>query len=391
MFESALKDAMVNRIMHWSNINSGTFNISGLQGMSHELTQCFSQLDCASEIIATPAYEQMDDQGNIQIIHLSPLLHFWTRPEAPVKVLLVGHMDTVFEAEHPFQHAYKKVDDQKLIGPGVADMKGGLCIMLEALRKFELTADKHKLGWEVIINGDEEIGSVGSAPYIEERAKHNHFGLIFEPAMDDAGTLAGERKGSGKFTILVHGKTAHAGRDFHKGRNAIVLLSKLITEMNNLNHQREGLTLNVGQIKGGGAVNVVPAIAFCRIDIRMSEPEDALWIQDKLSQLIANANQDGFSVEINGKFGRVPKKINDKTKVLYDLVLKTSAELGRPLSIQSSGGCSDGNNLSKVGLPNVDTLGVRGGNIHSQDEYLLMDSLVERVELTTALLRRLTK
>ena len=383
-------EAMVDRVMHWSNINSGTFNTLGLKRMMVELQNSFSILQCTGEIIDTAPIEQIDEQGHIQTFELSPILHFYKRPEAPIKVLLVGHMDTVFEENHAFQKPCRQ-NENILVGPGVADMKGGLCVMLEALKAFELTENKHNLGWEVIINGDEEIGSLASSVFLEQRAQYNQVGLVFEPAMDAQGTLAGERKGSGKFTILVKGKAAHAGRDFHLGHNAIVLLSKLVAQLDSFNNQKEGLTINIGQIRGGGAVNIVPDFAMCRIDIRVANSEDAIWVQDKMETCINQANLiPGFLVELKGAFIRPPKKLIDRTKTLYDLVLNIAAQLKQPLSIRPSGGCSDGNNLSKVGLPNVDSLGVCGGHIHSSEEYILINSLIERTQLTTEILKILS-
>jgi glutamate carboxypeptidase len=384
-------EPMVDRIMQWSNINSGSFNVSGLDRMAAALTHAFSVLECEGNVFSLPPIEDVDALGVSQHMDLGPVLRFWKRPEAPVQVLLVGHMDTVYGSEHSFQVATRQ-DKHIVKGPGVTDMKGGICIMLEALKLFEQSPNASQLGWEVIINSDEEIGSLGSGPLLAERAKAHQVGLLFEPAMDEKGTLASDRKGSGNFVFVVHGHAAHAGRDFDKGRNAIVVLSEIITQVNALNQQREGVTLNIGQAHGGGAVNVVPPLAICRLDVRIKHVEDQLWVLEHLNKIVAVANQkEGFKAELQGSFNRKPKTLVGKTKALYELVAEIGQELGQTITWKPSGGCCDGNNLSDAGLPNIDTLGVCGGNIHSDEEYLLVDSLVPRAKLTAALLLRLSE
>lgn len=191
-------ETMVEQIIQWSNINSGSFNVPGLERMAVVLTKAFSALDCEAGVMSLPPLQQVDGFGHINTVDVGPMLRFWKRPSAPVKILLTGHMDTVFDLNHPFQEAIRQ-SQQILNGPGVADMKGGLCVMLHALLAFEKSAHAHQLGWEVLINPDEEIGSRGSSLFFEERATRHHVGLLFEPAMDIEGTLAGDRKGSGLF------------------------------------------------------------------------------------------------------------------------------------------------------------------------------------------------
>ncbi len=384
-------EEMVEQIMQWSNINSGSLNVPGLERMAAVLTQAFSGLECEGNVLSLPPLKQVDSLGHTKMVDLGPMLRFWKRPKAPIQVLLVGHMDTVFELEHPFQRALRK--SQNIInGPGVADMKGGICVMLNALKAFEKSPNASALGWEVLINPDEEIGSSGSASFLAERAKNHQVGLLFEPAMDEIGTLAGERKGTGNFTIVVHGRAAHAGRSFEQGRNAITLLSYIVNAVDGLNGKQEGITLNVGQIQGGGAINIVPALAIARIDVRLKKNGDELWVKDQLESIIASVEKrDGFKVELHGTFTRKPKIITGKTQELYNLVKELGQEIGQTITWKPSGGCCDGNNLAEAGLPNVDTLGVCGGAIHSEEEYLLVDSLAERTKLTTAILIRLSE
>lgn len=384
-------EALVNQIMHWSNINSGSLNVLGLERMSTVLTQAFAELECEGSVMSLPPLREIDKLGKTHSLDVGPMLRFWKRPTAPVQVLLTGHMDTVFDLEHPFQNAVR-ISEQILNGPGVADMKGGLCIMLHALKSFEKSPWASQLGWEVLINPDEEIGSHGSAPFFEERAKAHDVGLIFEPAMDVKGTFAGARKGSGLFTLVVRGRAAHAGRAFHEGRNAITLIADIIGQLNALNGQREGLTINVGHIQGGGATNIVADLAIARIDVRIQMREDAAWLKEKLDALVESfQKREGFSIELHGGFTRIPKAVTGKTLELYELVKEIGAEIGQVITWKPSGGCCDGNNLAAAGLPNIDTLGVCGGEIHSDKEFLEVNSLVDRLKLTTAILIRLSE
>lgn len=384
-------EAMAEQITLWSNINSGSYNVLGLERMAAVLTQAFSELGSEGNVMSLPPLQEIDKTGHTNTLDVGPMLRFWKRPKAPIQILLTGHMDTVFDVEHTFQTA-TRLSKEVLNGPGVADMKGGLCVMLHALKIFENSPWAQNLGWEVLINPDEEIGSHSSSPFFEERAKAHQVGLLFEPAMDSEGTLAGERKGSGMFTLVVRGRASHAGRAFDQGRNAITLLASIVGLLDNLNGQREGLTLNIGYIQGGGATNIVPDLAIARIDIRMKHQDDALWLQAEMDKIIAMFSQrEGFSVKLHGKFTRIPKILIGKTLALYEMVKEIGAEIGQTISWKPSGGCCDGNNLSAAGLPNIDTLGVCGGDIHSDKEFLRVDKLVDRVKLTTAILIRLSE
>ena len=384
-------EAIADQITQWSNINSGSYNVLGLERMAAILTQAFSDLGCEGTVMSLPPLQEIDKTGQTNTIDVGPMLRFWKRPKAPIQVLLTGHMDTVFEVEHTFQTA-TRLSKEILNGPGVADMKGGLCVMLHALKAFENSPGAQNLGWEVLINPDEEIGSHGSSLFFEERAKFHQVGLLFEPAMDTEGTLAGERKGSGMFTLVVRGRASHAGRAFEQGRNAITLLANIIGLLDNLNGQREGLTLNIGHIEGGGATNIVPDLAIARIDVRIKHQEDAQWLQTEMDKIVDRFQQrEGFSVKLHGKFTRIPKILKGKTLALYEMVKKIGAEIGQSITWKPSGGCCDGNNLSAAGLPNIDTLGVCGGDIHSDKEFLRVDKLRDRVKLTTAILVRLSE
>jgi glutamate carboxypeptidase len=276
-----------------------------------------------------------------------------------------------------------------LSGPGVADAKGGLVVMLTALRALERSSVASKLGWEVALNPDEEIGSPGSSRLLEEAAKRNHFGLVFEPSLPD-GSLVGARKGSGNFTVVVRGRAAHAGRDFHLGRSAILTLADFITKLDASQSDFPGVTINCGRIEGGGALNIVPDLAIGRFNVRVTSAEDQSAVKRRINDLVQQASQrDGISVKLHGGFHSPPKPLDPKSSKLFDLAVACGKELGLNLQIHPSGGACDGNRLASAGLPVIDTLGPRGGNLHSDQEYLVIESLAERAKLTAMVLMQL--
>lgn len=376
---------MTQLVYNWSHINSGSFNIEGLAHMQRALEDNFLWLHAEQEILPLAPYTTVNAQGNTDTKPLGNALRYRKRPHAPLQVFLGGHMDTVFGAAHPFQKA-EFLDKHTLHGPGVADLKGGLVVMLKALETLESSPWAEQIGWEVLINPDEEIGSQSSDIYLKEAAERCHFGLIYEPSLPD-GSLVAERKGSGNFSIVVRGKAAHAGRDFHAGRNALVLLADIVRDLHQLNGQQPDLTLNIGKIEGGSAVNVVPDLGILHFNIRIANTHQRAWAEQAIASIIEKyQSHEGYTVTLHGAFTRLPKTLDSRTQYLQDRIAECGSLLNLPTTWKPSGGCCDGNNLSAYGLPNIDTLGVRGGNIHSDKEFLVVSSLVERAQWSALLL-----
>jgi glutamate carboxypeptidase len=309
------------------------------------------------------------------------------RPDAPIQVALTGHYDTVYPAESRFQNVVARADGA-LNGPGVADMKGGIAVMLAALRAFEAHPLAGRVGYRVLLSPDEEIGSLASAPLLAELGKTAHVGLTYEPALSDGG-LAGARKGSGNFHLVVQGRGAHAGRDFAAGRNAVALAARLAGELDRMNGQRDGLTLNIARIDGGAPLNMVPDVAVLRFNVRLSDAESARFIEGEIDRLVAADHGEGFSVERHGGFTRPPKPFDAAQQALFGKAREAGALIGQALTWKPSGGVCEGNNLHAAGVPNIDTLGVRGGDIHSEAEYAWPDSFAERAQLSALLLMKL--
>jgi len=378
-------EAMTGQLQDWARINSGSANMDGLSRMSEALLDAASPLGASYERRDPAPAETVTDTGERAALPLGPVHRFVKRPQAPRRVLLTGHIDTVFPADSLFQEP-KFLEPGLLNGPGVADMKGGLIVMLTALEALERSAAAENLGWEALISSDEEIGSLGSGAVLAERAPTADFGLTYEPALAD-GTLAGARKGSGNFAIVVRGRAAHAGREFAQGRNAVAAMADLVAGLDGLNGQREGVTVNCARIAGGGPANIVPDVAVLRVNVRVPEPEDADWADGEIKRIVAEIDaREGFSAELYGAFNRPAKPLTPAIERLFEAVRRCGAAQGLEIAFQPTGGCCEGNNLAAAGLPNVDTLGVRGGKIHSHDEFALTESLTERAKLSAALL-----
>lgn len=385
------KQEMVDLAIKLAEINSGSFNIAGVEAVASIMREEMAKLGCEHIAMPVAPFQLINAKGEVEEFALGDVHRFWKRPDAPMQVLIIGHVDTVFSQDHKFKHT-AQVGGDILHGPGVADMKGGLVVLLAALKEFEKLPQAKNLGWEVLLNADEEIGSPGSAEIIAYRAKQHKVGFVFEPAMDEKGTLVGQRKGSGTFTLVVRGRAAHAGRNFNEGRNAICKMAEIISKINALNGQREGVTINIGFVHGGEAVNVVPDCCVCRLNVRVPHVADAEWTQEQLNKIVeAGLVEHDYKIELYGEFHRLPKEIDPTTEKLYKIVQAAGAQMGLDIIWQASGGCSDGNNLAAVGLPNVDTLGVRGGKIHSEQEFMLTASLVERAQLFTNVLISLSE
>lgn len=383
------QEKMLEHTILWAQINSGSFNLDGLGAMADSLESAFMGLqpDSAERLELAPL-QSVNSQGVLFEKPLGKALRFRKRSDARIKVMLTGHYDTVYSKDHAFQLCHIR-EDGTTNGPGVADMKGGIITMLYALLALENSPYATEIGWEILLNPDEEIGSIGSASLLAEGARRNHFGLTYEPGLPD-GTLAGARKGSGNFSAVVRGRAAHAGRNPELGRNAIAALSEFILAINALNGQKTGVTVNPGKIEGGGPVNVVPDLAICHFNIRVENADEQAWILEELKKLeVAFAQKDGISLILHGGFTRPPKTLSPANQHLFDLVKSTGSLLGLALFEKPTGGCCDGNNLAAYGLPNVDTLGVRGANIHSENEYIINASLTERAQLSALLLLRL--
>ncbi len=377
---------MLMRTRAWSAVNSGTGNLAGLAAVAAMLADDFSSLPGELRLIDAPPVERVGPDGTVSEVAHGQHLYLSVRPDAPVRLLLTGHMDTVYPADHPFQSLADRADGT-INGPGVADMKGGLAVMLAALEAVE--AARCPVGYDVIINSDEETGSFSSAALIEQAARGKLAALTYEPALPD-GTLAGARGGTGNFSIIIRGRSAHAGRNPDEGRNAILAAADLALRL--AEARAPTLAVNPARIDGGGPNNVVPDLAVLRVNFRpatLAEIDRARARIDAAVAAVAAAHD--VAVDVHGGFNRPPKPIDPQTAKLFALVKAVGADLSLEIAWRATGGVCDGNNIAAAGTPVIDTMGVRGGAIHSPDEFLIVDSLAERAALSAVTILRLAE
>ncbi|WP_033073619.1 hydrolase [Sphingopyxis sp. MWB1] len=388
VLDRAAAAPMLAQVEQWAAINSGTTNLAGLKIMAATLADAFSALPGEVRLVAPDPVESVDAAGQVQTSQRGEHLHLSVRPDAPVQLLFTGHMDTVFPADHPFQTLTWR-EEGVLNGPGTADMKGGLSVILAALSAIETSPLAPRIGYDVMINSDEETGSHASAALIAELAKGKMAALTYEPALPD-GTLAGARPGSGNFSITIHGLSAHAGRNPEEGRNALVAAADLALRLNAMKSLE--LKVNPAKIDGGGPNNVVPDQAILRVNMRPSTPEAMARAEVMLRDTIANIQRDhDVHCHLHGGFNRPPKPLDEAASRLFTLVRDCGAALGLQIGWNATGGVCDGNNIAACGIPVVDTMGPRGGAIHSPDEFLIVDSLAERAKLSALTILQLAE
>ncbi len=377
---------LLERTEQWAKVNSGTTNLDGLKTVAGYLADAFSVLPGEIKLVDPDAVEAVRSDGSVDQVQRGQHLLGSIRPEAPVRILLTGHMDTVFPVDHSFQNL-EWIEEGVLNGPGVADMKGGISVMLGALQLLEQSEYANRIGYDIMINSDEEVGSASSATLIERCAQNKVAALTYEPALPD-GTLAGERGGSGNFSIIFTGKSAHAGRNPDEGRNALVAAADMALQLKAMH--REGLSVNPAKIEGGGPNNAVPDHAILRVNFRPKSLADQQEAQKTLDNFVAIiARGHDLDVYCHGSFGRPPKPIDPQAEKLFHLVKSCGADLGLDINWRGTGGVCDGNNIAACGVPVVDTMGVRGGAIHSADEFLISDSLAERTQLSALTIMRI--
>jgi glutamate carboxypeptidase len=239
----------------------------------------------------------------------------------------------------------------------------------------------------VLLDSDEEIGSPTGRPLVEATAKECQAALVLEPSQGPAGHLKTARKGVGDYTIRVRGRASHAGVDFEKGRNAIVELARQILEVTKLTDTTRGITVNPGVIQGGTRSNVVAAEAWAEVDIRVARASDAQELEQNFQSLRSFDSE--CSLEINGGLNRPPMERTDGTVRLFRRAQEIGAKLGMRLDEASTGGGSDGNFTSALGIPTLDGLGAVGEGAHAVNESIVIDELPRRTALLACLIQSL--
>lgn len=365
-----LFEEMVALAEAWANINSHSKNSEGISKLLDKVEPAFAKL-------------KPDELKRISFANGEGLYLKKRASSAPLRIFFSGHLDTVFPVDHPFQKV-TYLNDRLLQGPGIADMKGGLVILLKALEAFEKTDAACEIGWEILLNPDEEIGSPSSTSLIKQCGKKADLALVFEPTFAD-GSLVSSRKGSANFRAQAKGKTAHAGRDPEKGKNAIYTLCKFIAEIEKYNTPQKGISLNVGVIQGGEALNIIPDFAECLINLRTPAFKSMTEIENRILEAA-----EKYGVKVQKTTFRSPKELDARTQILMNGIEKCAKKCGRKIKWKSSGGVTDGNTLAALGVPTLDSMGARGGNLHTSQEFIYLESLIQGQELLLEFLTALS-
>jgi len=367
------EDKMLELIETLVNIDSGTYVKHGVDKVGKVLLEEYKSIGFQAEI------DEQEIVGNNLLIR---------HPEAVnPQIVIIAHMDTVFKegtvAERPFRK-----EGEYAYGPGVIDMKSSQVTTLFALKALiESGSNAHK-NVEIILNTDEEIGSIYSRELIERTAKDKKYALILEPAQN--GNLVSERKGGGKYLLKITGKSSHAGVAPENGISAIEELGNKIIKLHKLTNRDEGINVNVGIVKGGTSVNTIAPYAEAFIDVRINTAEQGDAIDKAIKEICSKSDVPGTTLELTGKITRPAWVLTEKSEKLIDIIVDEGKKLGLELSHEKSGGGSDGNLTGYMGIPSIDGLGPEGGNAHEESEFLYIPSLTVRTNLLANVIQRLS-
>ncbi|EEX94514.1 carboxypeptidase G2 [Vibrio orientalis CIP 102891 = ATCC 33934] len=316
-------------------------------------------------------------------------LEIRNKPEAEqIDVMLIGHMDTVF----PVGTAELRpmtTDAEKAYGPGVSDMKSGLLNVVYAMRNLDQTV-LDKLSICICMNPDEETGSLDSVEWIQATAKQAKNVLVAEAARADGG-LVKARKGMARYKLTFSGVAAHAGNEPENGRSAITEMANWIIAINAMTNFESGTTLNVGIVSGGAGANIVPEHAEAIVDVRFWSNAEYDDVDTELNGLTQRPFIDGVSIQLEREAYKPSMVPSEQTESLMALVEQAVEELSIDINWKEVGGGSDANNTAILGVPTLDGLGPIGAGFHSDQEYLLLESIEPRIKMLMRVLEKLAK
>jgi len=384
------KDKILDELKVHVDINTGTANINGLNQYRDMLSQDLKALGFITQTHSSNDIEVLSCKGGS--IQIADHLVATRTGSAGNKVLINGHMDTVFSKEDEFQTLVIE-DSGVLKGPGVADMKGGIVIMINALRALHQQGLLDDSNLTVLFNSDEEIGSLGSRQLIEDLAKRHDVGLVFEGTYNNLATRA--RKGLGQARLRVTGRESHAGGAHVEGVSASLEMAHKVIEVEKLTDYQRKVTVNTGVLSGGEKRNTVPGCADAYIDMRFPELEAGEQLKEDIKRIASK------TVVKNPKYPSLPKveswvvlhrpvKPEDaKVDEIISEAIALSTLIGEPIvGTRYSGGGTDGSIAQGVGLPTMDSLGMDGKGAHSSREESTVQSLIARTKLAAVMLAR---
>lgn len=360
------RDALVGEINELVAIETPSHYLEGSLRIVELLASKFREVADSVEI------EKAEGVGNHIIVRVGADLG--KRP-----TLILGHTDTV----HPLGTIDRnpiRIEDSRLFGPGVFDMKGNIPLVLEALRY--LSAVKIKRPITVLLSCDEETGSATGRDLVEREAARSTRCLVLEPSA--AGAVKTARKGTGVFCLEATGIPAHAGLEPERGANAVAELARQVDSIHAVADRNVGTTVNVTTFSGGTTTNVIPAFAACEIDVRFSNAAEGDRVEAELAAL--SAKDPRVKLELKGRINRPPLEETDDVMALYERARAAALGLGFELDHTQVGGASDGNFVAALGIPVLDGLGITGDGAHTLDEYIEIEDIPRRAALLTKLL-----
>jgi glutamate carboxypeptidase len=356
-------------------IDSGSYTPAGVNRVADAVASRLAELGARVNRIGHRPESEQAQLGDLLVGRL--------KGEGP-RLLLIGHMDTVFDpgtaAARPFRR-----DGDRATGPGTSDMKGGLLAGIHAIGAL------HAIGLHpsitFVANPDEEIGSPFSAPVIRDLVREHDAAFVLECARAN-GDIVSARKGIADIEVMLTGRAAHAGVEPEKGRSAILAAAGQITALHGLNGRWPGVTLNVGVIQGGTRPNVVAERCSYKLDLRATTTDAFATGEDAVARLVAEPAVSGVTAQMRRIASHPPMEKSASTARLAELAIAIAAEIGFPLRDTATGGASDANTTAAAGLPTLDGLGPVGGDDHSADEWLDLSSVIPRIALLAGLIAR---
>ena len=356
---------MLDLLERLVNIDSGSYLKAGVDRVADIIAPKLRELGFEVERLAQP------DFGD----------HLLARKggSSAKRLLCIGHMDTVFPDGEAKRRPFR-IEGDKAYGPGIIDMKGGIVVLLYSLQALmEADPDLYRsLDLVLLFNSDEEVLSPTSTPYIVREAKASDTVCVLEPARPK-GQVVIKRKGVGKYCLTVHGKAAHAGVQPELGISAIEELARTILDLHALTDFEDGLTVNVGVIKGGSRSNVIAEHAYAEIDVRAVDQTQIDRVQEEFGR-ICRPHREGIRMELTGGIDFPPMLKTQRSLELLRLVQEAGRELSVDIDGIPTGGGSDGNHASQY-APTIDGLGPQGTGAHSPDEILIVPTLLERSKI----------
>jgi len=356
------------------NIDSGSYDKEGIDQVGNVLIEQYEKLGFTVE-----RHENENHGDNLVLQH---------KEAKDPKVLILAHMDTVFPKgtaeERPFS-----IKDGRAYGPGVVDMQSSLVSVIYAIKGLQEENNDAYKNVQIVLNSDEEIGSPTSRELIEQLSEGKQYALVMESGRAN-GAIVSARRGGGGYTLTVKGKAAHSGVAPEDGISAVEELAHKIIKLEQLNDHENGIAINVGIINGGAATNMIPDYAKAEIDVRITREDQGPVIDQKIKDICATSDVPGTELTLEGGINRPPLELNDRNKELLQIVKEVGSSIGVTIEDVHTGGGSDASFPSALGVATIDGLGPVGGELHNENEYMVIETLTERCNLLAHLIAELS-